>query len=215
MNKLIAYGCSYTQGIGLRDLNNEHLPIPSDLAWPSLVANHFGVPCINQGRGGWSNKMIAHTMMQDLKSRDPDDLVIVMWTGKDRYVKLKTHLTDPSELFHIGVWQAPTYNDDISEWPEKFPEVEAFFRHIYSSYDMGFHDLMMITAVNRSYEQAGIKLINVCMPTFNEDHKIQYGWFTDYPILVFDDQHLLGSTRCYHPNEASHEAFSKRLLTVI
>lgn len=223
-DRIIAYGCSFTQGVGLKDMNNQHLSTPSMFAWPSVLAELTQSVCVNRGKGGWSNKMIAHTMMQNLPDTSSDtDQVIAMWTCTDRYVVLHSNkdsisLSDnepPGSVFHMGIWQAPFPGHEVPDWPSDRPEVEAYFRHLYTPYDSQFQNLVMIAAVNRAYQAAGIPLINVCTPVFDEVDLDQFSWFTDRPKLIFDDHLTWGIAHDGHPNESSHREFAQRLLAVL
>lgn len=215
-DRIIAYGCSFTQGIGLKDMAGQHLSTPSEFAWPKLVASQLGVPYENRGQGGWSNKMIAHSMMHHLPETSIDaDLVIAMWTCTDRHVVIRNNIEPPSSLFHLGIWQAPCPDQSTEDWSSEHPAVEAYFRHLYTPYDSQFQNLVMIAAVNRAYQQAGIRLINVCTPVFDEVDLDQFPWFTDRPKLIFDDHLTLGTAHDGHPNEASHREFAKRILTIL
>mgnify|MGYP003685579447 FL=1 len=69
--RLVAFGCSYTQGIGLNGLDYTYSryydsPLESVLkvksaskdAWPHLLADKLGVECVNLGQGGNSSKFV-------------------------------------------------------------------------------------------------------------------------------------------------------------
>jgi lysophospholipase L1-like esterase len=73
MNKLVAFGCSYTQGHGL-----DH----KDLAWPAVLANLMQRGCNNQAQNGSSNlKILTKILEHEFNSQD---LVVVMWTVPER-----------------------------------------------------------------------------------------------------------------------------------
>lgn len=84
MNRLIAFGCSHTYGMGLSDCylgkNNNFTPgpLPSAYAWPSLISEKSGLECVNKGICGASNLEILTEITQfDFKKNDK---VIVAWT---------------------------------------------------------------------------------------------------------------------------------------
>ena len=69
--RLVAFGCSYTQGIGLNGLDYTYSryydsPIESVLkvksasndAWPHLLADKLDLECVNLGQGGNSSKFV-------------------------------------------------------------------------------------------------------------------------------------------------------------
>ena len=97
MNRLITFGCSYTQGIGLDGLNHKaHLyydsPRESVLkiqsaskdAWPHLLAVKRGLECINLGRGGSGPKYVFQ-MIREFKFQKTD-IVVIQWPSPARYI---------------------------------------------------------------------------------------------------------------------------------
>lgn len=84
--RLIAFGCSHTYGVGLKDCwldigGPGDLP-PSKLAWPQLMANKLNIECINASKWGSSNREIWHRIINfDFKS---DDIIIAQWTYPNR-----------------------------------------------------------------------------------------------------------------------------------
>lgn len=81
MNKLVAFGCSYTYGHGLVDCLDPPYnpgPNPSKFAWPTLVAEKRGQECVNKSRPGASNYEILDTILHYPFTEN--DTVVVMWT---------------------------------------------------------------------------------------------------------------------------------------
>ena len=95
--RLITFGCSYTQGIGLDGLDySAHLyyysPLESVLkiqsaskdAWPHLLADKLGLECINLGRGGSSCKYVFQ-MIREFDFQKTD-IVVVQWPDPSRNI---------------------------------------------------------------------------------------------------------------------------------
>lgn len=87
MSRLIAFGCSNTYGVGLKDCydaewgGSKDLP-PSKFAWPEKLAEILGVECVNASRGGSSNREIWWKIINfDFQ---PDDVIAVLWSFPDR-----------------------------------------------------------------------------------------------------------------------------------
>lgn len=85
IRKIVAYGCSFTQGAGI-DREN-----PLDIhpkSWPFLVSKNLGTEqVINRAQGGGSNKFSMIRLFTDIISEDlSDTLIIFSWTSIFRTV---------------------------------------------------------------------------------------------------------------------------------
>jgi hypothetical protein len=89
---LWTYGCSWTQGVGLKDnstfKNNqwEDLNKASAYAWPNVLAKSINYNCVNNGHGGSSNLEIMHSILDTCQDWKAGDLVIVMWSYYERNI---------------------------------------------------------------------------------------------------------------------------------
>jgi len=91
MSRLIAFGCSHTYGMGLKDsfVKEEMFKPqinPSKHAWPSLLAKKLGYECINLSIPGGSNLEILYSIMEF--KFHTDDKVVVGWTSPLRDIIL-------------------------------------------------------------------------------------------------------------------------------
>jgi hypothetical protein len=115
MSRLITFGCSITYGHGLEDCyiepNNPGL-VPSQKAWPSLLANMLDLELINCSNPGASNLHILWKLLNF--DFNDDDLCIVMWSffGRLPYSNLKY---DSSIV---------NWNDYSSRVVKQLPELE-------------------------------------------------------------------------------------------
>lgn len=83
MNKLYAFGCSYTYGDETDMYYRDPLK-PSADAWPQLLADKMELDCINLGVSGASNDLIFKNTLEKINEIENNDLVIVMMTFPDR-----------------------------------------------------------------------------------------------------------------------------------
>ena len=89
MGRIVAFGCSHTYGMGLKDSFVEGDLLkpgasPSDQAWPALLADKLGYDCTNQSTPGGSNLEILYNIF-DFKFQEGDK-VVVGWTTPARDV---------------------------------------------------------------------------------------------------------------------------------
>ena len=127
MERLVAFGCSITYGHALADCYSAPSgpgPLPSEQAWPSLVATHFNVPLTNQSVCGNSNLAILNDVLKFKFLKG--DVAIIMWSLADRDVLFgKKNLLGKQTLMPIGRWQ----NTKLSEhWFAAHPESDLATR---------------------------------------------------------------------------------------
>ncbi len=78
----MAYGDSFVMGGGLLP---ENKVFPN--SWPQLLGKKLGVPAVNRGVGGGSNKLAILNLLEDLPELlQKDVLVVFSWTGIQRTV---------------------------------------------------------------------------------------------------------------------------------
>lgn len=76
MNKLFAFGCSYTYGLGSTN--------PLLYSWPKVLSQKFDIDYENHGINGASNDHILRTVLETLNKFTKEDLIIIMMTFPDR-----------------------------------------------------------------------------------------------------------------------------------
>jgi hypothetical protein len=110
---LVVNGCSLTYGTELAEPGRE--------AWPALLGDQLGIPVVNLGCSGGSNRRLMRTTVTNLDRvcRDAgvethDALVLSMWTGIDRteYFRAKKLDTGPrpglpyeDNWYRVGIWR--------------------------------------------------------------------------------------------------------------
>lgn len=130
MNRLLTFGCSLTEGIGLANKDTQ--------VWGRLVSDQLNLDHENQGEGGSSNKYIAHKILNF--NFDPSDTVIVLWSYLHRYCVIQDDLTTVDFL--------PVNKDARSK---------RFYREYFSEYDSTFMNMVFI---NYTYNYLNSKNIN-------------------------------------------------------
>jgi hypothetical protein len=103
MERLVAFGCSHTYGVGLPDTAGPNAAQTySNFAWPSILSNELGLALVNKSYPGWSNNRILQEILSF--TFEPEDLVVILWATVDRDFLF---LDDGSE-FHVGCWNEDT-----------------------------------------------------------------------------------------------------------
>ena len=105
--RLIAFGCSCTDGFALDDVSD---------AWPSCLGNLLDKTVLNKGYAGASNKFISKLILDF--NFNTTDTVVVLWSHTDRTCIIKN-----TEVNHLGVWL-----DDKKS--------KAWIKHILNEDDM-------------------------------------------------------------------------------
>jgi lysophospholipase L1-like esterase len=116
IHRILAWGCSFTWGVGLDRAQPGWGDQASKAAWPQRLADRIGLPVKNLAQPGASNLWIADQIMN--YSFKPGDLVLIMWTWPTRTTQ---GLKDPNprhilantrtQLFEH--WQRVYTEDDI------------------------------------------------------------------------------------------------------
>jgi hypothetical protein len=120
--RLITFGCSFTQGIGLDGLTHKAHEVyrspqdailkikpASNLAWPQLLADKLNLECVNLGRGGSSPKF-TFQMIKEFKFQ-PTDTVIIQWPAADRRVIWAEESTESTTPYNPKSYKELTAQD--------------------------------------------------------------------------------------------------------
>jgi|TARA_B110000208_G_scaffold191739_1_gene259868 lysophospholipase L1-like esterase len=148
MTRLIAFGCSHTQGQGLSDTidpNNTSIRsntgCPSKFAWPQLIANELNLECINLGVPSGSNKLITG-LVSDFEFK-AGDICAILWTHYDRWA-----------IFRKDKDSIPVLPTGVTEHSKNY------YRYMYHEYDHYLMNTMMFRYINLHLEKLGIKTYN-------------------------------------------------------
>ena len=92
MPRLLAFGCSFTIGVGLPDVYPSDTT-PSNFAWPAVLGEMLGYEVINNGICAAGNTEIAANVLRtEFKE---DDICVILWSHFIRfdYYTLRADLT--------------------------------------------------------------------------------------------------------------------------
>lgn len=145
MSRLVAFGCSYTYGHGLKDCVTPdlgHGPVPSLLSWPKLLADKLNLECINEGVPGASNKQIWHKIMNYAFSKT--DLVFILWSTNERHCIINEDRT----VSPIGHWSETKFS-------------KSYFKYLYNGVDQSIDSNLRIDHCSYYLSNKGIKHYNM------------------------------------------------------
>ena len=214
MTRLITFGCSYTQGIGLDGLDwKAHLyydsPRESVLkiqsvnkdAWPHLLADKLGLECINLGRGGSGPKYVFQ-MIREFKFQKTD-IVVIQWPSPARYIIWKED--NESEIgSYLSVEPGHTSCND-------------FYRKYYTEFNSLYDNAVLIESTHAYLKD---KCDQVHSVSDNMDYDPNKTLTKTFPILSevgrFFDQYNFDD-RCNdgHHGKSYHVAFAEDMAKII
>ena len=125
--KVLASGCSitdknfYSWDETLSDDERYGWPM-----WPQLVSDELNADCINLGKSGAANKEIFDGVYDTIYQRNDIDLVIVVWSGWDRFKRMA--LIDEFPLTSLSQYMLSDHKKFLSL--SKLPEYSKFFESL-------------------------------------------------------------------------------------
>jgi hypothetical protein len=199
--RLITFGCSITYGHGLEDCcfgqSYEPGPIPSKLAWPSLLAEKLNLECVNLSRPGFSNKAITKKILEF--EYQTNDIVVVQWTFKNR----SSVFIDENQIECIGPWL-------------KDKKSRKFYEYFYSDIE-GEWDFQTKSLASKSYlDLLGLKNYHLALK--RDDLRNTYYWnkVNYLPIFFLDiARNMEKALDQLHPGSDSHRIFADGLFKII
>jgi len=235
MSRVVAFGCSFTYGHGLRDClgqDNHPSPVPSRFAYPQVYANKTNRKCLNCSWPGASNKHIAKRAVEF--AYNENDTVLIMWTYFDRNSLFTEQKDFPIDF---SAWQADdnllsNAIEDTEESQKQSILAKAFYSHFWTEYDVAFSNLMLINSVDhivRSQLTDG-QLIHLsvpsiidsdnadCLSAITQSEKSQniFKWNTVTPINSFDAYHNNDKANDdWHPGQKAHSVLADTLVNYI
>lgn len=195
MSRLVAFGCSNTFGLGLKD--SKHIKDgPSDYAWPKLLADKYNLECVNNAVVAASNKEIwAKVLGTNLR---PSDIVLIHWTYVDRWCTFD-HNQSVAKRFYPS--------DQIDR------TTHAYYKHIYNDFDNIIDLYLRADQIHHRLKSIGV---NACLQGFtNRDSiKIRPSWcsaeFFDVDIHQYIGKYKKAADNL-HPGELAHRMFTEDL----
>lgn len=193
---LWAYGCSWTQGVGLKDnstfKNNqwEDLNKASVYAWPSMLAQLINYNCVNKGHGGSSNLEILHIILDTCQQWKPGDLVIVMWSYYERNIFYNIEDNKP--------WAYQCLPMDAKLIGSEYKSMKWYYRYLREEIRSNLYDSRIKSGYHRLNVEYLCQGLNVdCIHTEVSGANLTAGKFQrEYVKDKFIDplKHYIGST---------------------
>ena len=226
MTRLITFGCSYTQGIGLDGLDHRahkyyDSPLESVLriqsaskdAWPHLLANHLGLECINLGRGGSSPKYIFQ-MIREFEFQKTD-IVVVQWPDPSRHVIWGA----------VSGWSDTDFTIDMELLvSHTSPESFAFYKNYHTEFNSLYDNAVLIESTHAYLKDKCDQVHSVSdnIATDLATTQKMTDWFRNqslkillktFPILsevkkFFNGYNLDDHCNDLHPGKSYHVAFA-------
>lgn len=147
MNRIVAFGCSNTQGQSLPDIEDGSNKC-SWYAWPAVLAKNLGFAIWNRAHGGASNKFILHRLLNT--EFEKDDVVVIMWTAfcrscfidKDKVIRML-----PSDI-----------DRPIQRHKESRRQHSAYYyEHLDSDYNAWYDSMVQINLAKAHLDSLGLK----------------------------------------------------------
>lgn len=186
--RIIAFGCSYTYGYGLPDcLADDKVspgPIPSELAFPSLLAKKLNCNYINLGKSGNSNKEIWHDIVNF--NFQKDDIAIVTWTYFSRFCIIK-----PNSIKRINPW---------------IEDSKSYYMNYSNRHDMILDFYSRLNHINFYLDSLNIKNYNYVIEELDKDTPT---WSRANILGLFEMLDKAGDN-C-HPGTLSHNKFTEQI----
>lgn len=208
--RLVAFGCSYTQGIGLNGLDYTYSryydsPLESVLkvksaskdAWPHLLADKLGIECVNLGQGGNSSKFVFQ-MIREFDFQETD-IVVIQWPQPERHV----------------IWQDGMKVDALMQIAPGYGHAVNYYRHYYTTFDSCYNTAVYIENTHTYLKDKCKALYSV---SYNDPEEMveDKTLKATFPILADVGKFFitkLGDDICAdgHPGKTYHEDFANRM----
>lgn len=186
-NRLVAFGCSWTSGRAIfKPIQNDY----PESAWSAHVANYLNIPVINNGKGGSSAKRIWKTILDF--SFLPTDLVIILWTYKERSCVIGQKTI--ADL-------RPTRINSKSR---------AYYKHLFNNIDCQIDFNLRVDHANYFISKTGATSLNFSIDDTTNN-------FCGISILqtMKDVPALFGTHDDGHPTFEGHQEIAKRMISFI
>jgi len=190
-NRIVAFGCSHTNGAGMIDtwIDNDYIEAPSKYSYVNTLAKSANMDLINKGINGASNRQISNEIL-NFTFKD-DDIVYVMWTYIERSCIIKEDRT-----IRIGAWIDNKINN-------------IFYKNIYEYHNLLLESQHYIQLAKLHLEKTGVKFVFCCCSRINF---IKNNWFdAQFLDLYFEDYKIDTAEDNYHWGIDSNKKFGTDL----
>lgn len=226
--RLVAFGCSHTYGEGMPDnyKNGKQVQpyhqMQSKFAWPEVLGKKLGLPVVNYGKGGASNKYackkVLDTPLNDI------DIVVFLWTYFSRTCFWDEDGNPKRITPENGYWhnlKKDSVRNDI-----KF--CNTYYKNFFSYYNTNIEAYQQINFAKLYLDSKGIKNYHVTCQDLpftdltsgdtllNPNTKSQLTaphWNTvDLRHQPLYDRNALDS---HHPSISAHEKIAEDIYKII
>lgn len=187
MNKLVAFGCSYTQGHGL-----DH----SDQAWPAVLATTMNFKCDNLAENGSSNlKILIKILNYEFAN---NDVVVVMWTKPERDMIVLPN----GQTRNVGTWTKDT--------------VTKHWTQVHGIEDLNLRSWLYIHHAWTYLKSKNLNFIFFTNESVYESFFVQRpGWcdkivFDQNKLIEYVEEHGVAADGV-HPSAECHSKFAKKV----
>jgi len=202
LSRLIAFGCSYTYGHGLKDcivFPHNPGPVASKTAWPNSLGKLLNVDeVINQGEPGASNKFIWKRIL-DFEYQT-DDLVFINWSHFER---------------HCYFRESPNNDLIMGNWIKKNKPNKAYYKFMYSSLDSTLEFFNRADHSKRYLDSLNIKNFHTMLLRDRPRNALDIPKWVSVNLLKTNMSNI---THLYpkaldkhHPGQLAHEQFANDL----
>jgi hypothetical protein len=212
---LLAFGCSVTHGAEIAALGNSKENIP--YSYPSLVAKHLGVDCVNQAFCGNSNENIFHEALDTIPQYKDITMVVVGWTSIEREVwhcdnriwqfiprwcATSTGVWDPYIYIVPASGKIPKKCADKEEYLPALDDIYKLLVEYKFDYDVYCKKRDNYVRALRSYcKLKNITLLETCWADNLDGHAVNIGSIGDwFPAMQ------------RHPTAEEHQLFAAKII---
>lgn len=212
MNKVIAFGDSFTYGHELSDCPTNNYPTHSNLTYAALTAKHFSKDYQCRAVGTSANNAISRHVIESITSIDHDDLVLVMWSFPIRRELLSgteyCSLT-PGDLYDFSKQYFQYLNTDpVYLIKESLKEI-YIAQTLFEQKSINYIFMSADTGLSLALQSKNIKFGNL-LPMINLDHWLflENNWgFNDWA-----KKELKLNFGNKHPPDFAHQALFNKIL---
>ena len=208
MNKLHAFGDSFTYGSDLQDCDNVNNEAPkghSLSTWPALIAKSKSMDYVCYAAPGETNQTIVRHFFDNINSIDSNDLVVINWTWINRW---------------------DFYNTENNKWEHLRPDTSnnIFYKNYTKYFQSELWDkletLKAINLVLSVLKTKNVKFISTCVdklafdtewhcPTYIENLqnniKDDVMWFNNTGFYDWAKENNYNISDNWHPLEEAHK----------
>lgn len=197
--RVITFGCSYTQGVALPDCPNSTCP-PSSFSWPSVVAENLGRECINNGVGGSGNLEILWNILKF--DYQDDDIVIPMWSHFER-----EHVFTPDGHMRLH------FHESADEQSKEFAE---HWLTVHSEHDHMTRNWMYLHYADCFFRSKNLKYYHLFHANFEfERIKNHPDFLKIHNVIDLDFTAIDVGSDNGHPGVKSHKKFGDDVFILI